>query len=227
MDCAYARIRVVEGHLTVFLGKHNCFPMKTFLYFMTASLVVSLFHSAHAQGFAAQKAQMDNMALQDQVRMNNLATQGQLNSINNSIRQSQWQNQQGSVSKETAARYDMSRQNPDGSWDVRRDGSFYKAPKSQNQKIDTALTEQRIPDRSAIKKEEEKKLKAARDKSVIDVTRCYPQSLQKGDPLNLKVVELWETLVEQKNPIINDPDASFIVYSIAAEMLGVKPLMPR
>ena len=198
--------------------------MKNFVYFLTASLMVSLFHSAHAQGFAAQKAQMDSMALQDQVRMNNLATQGQLININNAIRQSQWQNQQGSVSKETAAKYDMSRQNPDGSWNVRRDGSFYKAPKSQ--KIDTALTEQRIPDRTA-QKEEEKKLKAAKDKSMIDVTRCYPQSLQKGDPLNLKVAELWKTLVQQKNPIINDPDAAFIVYSMAAEMLGVKPLMPR
>ena len=125
------------------------------------------------------------------------------------------------------AGYDLSKRNPDGSWMVKSNGSFYNAKAPQKPDV---LTEQRIPDRTAernAKMEEARKLKAAKDKSMFDVTRCYPQSLEKGNPLNLKVVELWKKLVEQKNSIINDPDAAFIVYSMAAETLGVKPLMPR
>ncbi|MEI6070518.1 MAG: hypothetical protein WCS31_01895 [Verrucomicrobiae bacterium] len=73
----------------------------------------------------------------------------------------------------------------------------------------------------------EVQFKAAVEKSRVDVTRCFPQSLEKEHPLHAKAAELWKMMEDQDNPIVSNSDAPFIVYSMAAAMLGIKPIMQR
>lgn len=75
--------------------------------------------------------------------------------------------------------------------------------------------------------DEIRKFNAELAKSTADVKRCFPQSLDPKDPINAKAEELWKTLNEQKTPIVRQADAPFIIYSMAAAMLGIKPIMPR
>jgi hypothetical protein len=65
------------------------------------------------------------------------------------------------------------------------------------------------------------------EKSKLDVTRCFPQTLDENDPLNLKAAELWKKMTAQNNPMMKQEDAPFLVYSMAAAMLNIKPVMPR
>ena len=56
------------------------------------------------------------------------------------------------------------------------------------------------------------------------VQQFFPQAKDPTDPINVKASELWNTLLSQKSPIIYDEDAQFIVYSMAAAQLGIKPV---
>jgi len=75
--------------------------------------------------------------------------------------------------------------------------------------------------------EEIAKFNAELEKSTTDIGRCFPQALDPKNPLNAKANEVWKTLNEQKSPLVGQSDAPFIVYSMAATMLDIKPAMPR
>ena len=56
-----------------------------------------------------------------------------------------------------------------------------------------------------------------------EVGKVFPMALDPKDPINAKAAELWKRLLNQKNPIAYNSDAPFIVYSMAAAELNIKP----
>jgi hypothetical protein len=74
---------------------------------------------------------------------------------------------------------------------------------------------------------EEKKFYAAVEQSRADVARCYPQAIDPKSPLSVKSAELWKKMEAENNPLVNQADAPFIVFSMVATMLDIKPVVPR
>ena len=73
-----------------------------------------------------------------------------------------------------------------------------------------------------------KKTQAQADKSMEDTMRCYPQYLDKNSPLHVKAKELWDKIKDDpENPLCKNPDNTFILYEMAANILGIKPVMSR
>jgi hypothetical protein len=71
------------------------------------------------------------------------------------------------------------------------------------------------------------RMKEKTHQSANDAARCYPQFVKEEEALYAKYWEVFKALVEEKSPIIKNPDAIFIVVSMSAKMLGIKPVEPR
>ena len=98
------------------------------------------------------------------------------------------------------------------------------------QQAESELAEQRanlLAEQKKLKKLQAQKRHEIDTTSRADVARCFPDSIDPKSPLNAKAAELYKSLVAQKNPIITNPDAPFIVYSMAAGLLGIKPAVDR
>lgn len=75
--------------------------------------------------------------------------------------------------------------------------------------------------------DDEKRFCEAVEKSRADVLRCYPQASDPKDILSVKSAELWKKMEAENNSLVNQADAPFIVFSMVATMLEIKPVMPR
>ena len=65
--------------------------------------------------------------------------------------------------------------------------------------------------------------KAEVEKSRQKTIEYFPDAGQENHPIHAKAAEMWKTLEKQNSPLINDSSAPFLVYSIAAAELGIKP----
>jgi len=92
----------------------------------------------------------------------------------------------------------------------------YRAHQQQN---GSNATSQSLPDSS----HNEMAFNEAVAQSRRKAEEYFPSSLQPQAPINAKATEIWNTLRTQQNPLIHDANAPFIVYSMAAAQLGIKP----
>ena len=82
-------------------------------------------------------------------------------------------------------------------------------------------------DERALPVDDEKRFYEAVEQSRADVLRCYPQASDPKDILCVKSAELWKKMEAENNSLVNQADAPFIVFSMVATMLEIKPVMPR
>lgn len=72
--------------------------------------------------------------------------------------------------------------------------------------------------------QEDAKFQEQVDRSRSRAVEIYPVAQEKDHPIHTKASEIWETLQATNNPLINDPDAPFRVYQMAANELSIAPL---
>ncbi len=53
--------------------------------------------------------------------------------------------------------------------------------------------------------------------------RVYPEALEPDHPIHAEAEKIWKNIEETNHPLLNDPDAPFKVYEMAALRLGIKP----
>jgi hypothetical protein len=53
--------------------------------------------------------------------------------------------------------------------------------------------------------------------------RVYPEAFDPDHPIHAEAEKIWKTIEETNHPFLNDPDAPFKVYEMAALRLGIKP----
>ena len=53
--------------------------------------------------------------------------------------------------------------------------------------------------------------------------RVYPEAFDPDHPIHAEAEKIWKTIEETNHPLLNDPDAPFKVYEMAALRLGIKP----
>ena len=105
------------------------------------------------------------------------------------------------------------------------DPNVLKAQQAQQE-----LTDERnrlISEQKKLQKLQTQKRSEIDAASREDVKRCFPDSLDANHPLNAKASEIWKSLIAQKSPIVTNPDAPFIVYSMAAAALEISPAAER
>lgn len=73
-------------------------------------------------------------------------------------------------------------------------------------------------------KAEEVKFQEGVARSTERAREIYPASTDPAHPIHAKATEIWEALKGTGNPLINDQDAPFKVYQMAANEMGIAPL---
>jgi len=53
--------------------------------------------------------------------------------------------------------------------------------------------------------------------------RVYPEALDPNHPIHAEAEKIWKNIEATNHPLLNDPDAPFKVYEMAALRLGIKP----
>lgn len=72
--------------------------------------------------------------------------------------------------------------------------------------------------------QEDAKFQEQVDRSRSRAVEIYPVASDKDHAIHTKASEIWETLQATNNPLVNDPEAPFKVYQMAANELSIAPL---
>jgi hypothetical protein len=62
------------------------------------------------------------------------------------------------------------------------------------------------------------------EKSRQKTISYFPDAGQSNNPIHTKAAEMWKDLEKQNSPLLHESDAPFIVYSMVAAQMGIKPV---
>ena len=62
------------------------------------------------------------------------------------------------------------------------------------------------------------------EKSRQKTISYFPDAGQSNNPIHTKAAEMWKDLEKQNSPLLHESDAPFIVYSLVAAQMGIKPV---
>lgn len=56
---------------------------------------------------------------------------------------------------------------------------------------------------------------------------AYPVALDPDHPIHAEAEKIWKDIEHREHPLLNDPNAPFLVYRMAAHALGIPMHQPR